>query len=37
MNEETLDFIISASSTVTRKSFNVKFTAKIDVPIGYFI
>ena len=28
---------MSASATVTRKSFYVKCTAKIDVPIGYFM
>ena len=28
---------VSAFATVTRKSFNGKFTAKIDFPIGHFI
>ena len=28
---------MSALATVTGKSFNGKFTAKIDFPIGYFI
>ena len=27
---------MSALATVTRKTFNSKFTAKIDFPIGYF-
>ena len=28
---------MSALATVARKSFNDKFTAKLDFPIGYFI
>ena len=28
---------MSALATVARKSFNAKFTAKIDFPLGYFI
>ena len=28
---------MSALATVTRKSFNGKFTAKIDFPIGHFM
>ena len=28
---------VSAFATVARKSFNGKFTAKIDFPIGYFM
>ena len=33
------DFTIpkSALATVARKSFNGKFTAKIDIPVGHFI
>ena len=34
MHGETLD---TMSATVTRKSINVKFNAKINVPIGHFM
>ena len=37
MYEETLDFPMSALATVARKSFNGKFTAKIDFPVGHFM
>ena len=34
---ETLRVPMSALATVAGKSFNSKFTAKMDFPIGYFI
>ena len=38
MYGETLDFnVMSALATVARKSFNGKFTAKIDFPIGHIM